>query len=331
MPRIQLTRFLTLTGCALLAAATSQAGIVFIGGAGHTVYGVTDYGVVPQANPQFIPNNITGNPDILSTPGGGYALADPSIVNNIANGPAPGLSPTPYLFDWIGGGNGNGDFGAGTVTLGGPEVGFTLSDTSLGCCAASYMITSWNSIFTVDGNGFNGTLGAYLAIAGTNLTSVDSSVASLVTYWSINGSPFVRLPDMVLAAGGNCNNVAIGGSGAAVINNSCTNGGNGGGYAALSIDNLGMFHLGAGTIINTVSTLTAYADPSSIDDYFISDTQIPLDALVNNAGAQFPTFSFAGVSTPEPASLLFAGLGLGACMVLRRRKALVAIYRYSRL
>jgi len=299
-----------LASAMLLGASAAQANIVFNGATGDTVYGVTNYAGGAQGVPKYMGNNVTGLNDILASPGGTYQLANPVIANNVAQSGFPVAAP--YFFNWTGGGNANGQFGTGLTTNYGPSVAFALSDTTIGCCAASYSITSWFSDFKVNAAGFAGNLGAYLAIAGNNLTAADSGVAALQTEWSINGGAFVALPQLVLAAGGNCSDVAIGGSGAAILNNGC----NGGTYRGLAIDNLGFFRLAPGTDIRTIATLTAYADPSSID------TIIPDDALIAATGASLPDFALAdAAAAPEPGlfGVLAAGLASMGLLLRRRR------------
>ena len=162
-------------------ASVSQAGLIYLGGAGTTVYGATGYGGVAVV-PQFIANNLTGVNDILSSPGNGYQVADPEILNNVAETPNGGIqlpggiavsNPTPYAFAAAGGNGGvSGDpFGTGLTVNTGPNVGFALTDTTLGCCSASYMITSWTTDYMADANGFNAASNAYLGISGVNLTT----------------------------------------------------------------------------------------------------------------------------------------------------------------
>ena len=298
---------LLLSSIAVVVPAT--AGILYTGGNGTTVYGVTSYGAPQPGVPTFIGNNFTNNPDILSSPGGTFLTANPVVANNIAQA---GPGATPFNSAQVGGGNVNGAFGAGSAAVSGPGIGFSLSDTAPGGGSASYMITSWNSNFTVDAAGFAGTLGAFLAIQGHNNAPADSSVASLVTYWSLNGGGFVRIPDLILAANGfgpgnGQQDVALGGSGAAILSNGL------GDFRGLAIDNLGFFNLAPGATISVRSTLTAYADPSSFDDIFEIDP-----GLLDAAGGNLPNFAFAEAAAPEPGTLIFAAAGLLGLVTFRK-------------
>jgi hypothetical protein len=288
---------------------------------GGTVYGATGYVQLNNVNPTYLANNITGNTDILTSPGGGYQTANPVVGNNVAE---YGLSDTPYVFGWTGGTGGlsGAAFGAGITGADAGGVGFALSDTSVGCCTASYMITSTDSDYQVGGAGYTGTFGAYLSISGANATANDAAVASAMVYYRINGGAFAAMDPLVLAAGGNCNNVAIGGAGGTVAaiaeNGGCT----GNTFTGLAIDNLGAVNWAAGTTVEIVATLTAYADPMATDNFFSIQ---PDGDLLSQLGP-LPTFSGdANTSeqapTPEPATLGVCGLALVGLGLLRRRKA----------
>lgn len=279
----------------LVGVAISEAGIIYNGGNGRTVYGVTGYGLPVPGNPTYIGNNVTGRTDILSSPGGTFLTANPVVANNIAD---TGNLFTPFFSFQIGGGNGNGAFGSGSATVLGPSMFFSLSDPAPGGGSASYMITSWFPSFKVDADGFAGNLGAYLAIGGRNLAQADSSVAALRVEYSLNGGAFTPIPQMVLAANGlTLQGVAIGGSGAVMQNVN-------GFFRGLSIDNLGPFVLAPGTTIDVVATLTAYADPAFIDSI------TPDQSLIALTGATLPDFSIANTASPEPGTLGLLGAGL---------------------
>jgi len=217
----------------LTVSGISQAGVIYDGGAGTTVYGATNY-LCPgapgpcTAGPQYIPNNLTGNNDILSSPGNGYQVANPVIGNNVAETPNGGLAPggvsnaIPYAFAAAGGNAplSGAPFGTGNTVNTGPGVGFAMTDTTAGCCTASYMITSWDADYTVNAAGLNA-FNAYLGIVGTNLTANDAAVASLVVGYSINGAPDVFLTDMILAISGACSNDVLAGNVAAAVNAAC--------------------------------------------------------------------------------------------------------------
>jgi hypothetical protein len=298
-------------GCAALAilavltASTAQAGIAYIGGVGETVYGVTAYGGAPQGAPNFLlTNNVTGFNDILTSPGGGFLTANPVVAANIAQ---TGIQPLGLYSFKIGGGNGNGPFGAGQTLVTGPRVGFTLRDAAPGGGSASYSITSWTTNYLITAGGFAGDLGTYLSIGG-RLPAVNSAVAtSLVSNYYLNGVYVGQTTPLILAAAGNGNFQALGGNGAGLVF------GGGGTFRGLAIDNV-LSALAAGNTIKVVSTLTAYADPASLDAI------APDISLIQ--GATLPT-SISDVSggVPEPASWALMLIGVGAMGVsLRRRR-----------
>jgi hypothetical protein len=302
------------------SGVSASAGVITTSLSGLTVYGATNYVPLGNPGPTYIPDNFTGNVDILSSPGGGYQTANPVVGNNVSQS---GVQAAPYLFGWLGGVaplSGTA-FGSGLTAVGSSAVGFALSDTTVGCCSASYMITGIDDDYVVDANGYNGTFGAYLSISGVNLTANDAAVASAIVTYSINGGAFVALPQLVLAAGGNCNNVAIGGAAganAAIIETGC----NGNAYTGLAIDNIGAVNWAPGTTIQIVAAITAYADPASGDSI---DSYVPDATLISDTGATLPGFAGAadtGVTaptTPEPGTMLLLGAGLAAVGILRRK------------
>lgn len=314
--------------CAAMAGSLS-AGVIYNGGTGGTSFGATQY-VCPGApgpctppGPVFsIVNNFTGANDILTSPGGGYQVANPVLGNNISS---TGIVNAPYFAFQIGGVSGDGSaFGSGSVLNLGSQIGFDLTDTAPGGGTASYMITSMLNSYTVDADGYNGTIGDYLAIAGNNFTGSDASVAAIRGSFSINGGAPIALPDIMLALAGNCNN-QVAGTAVAFINACAGNGGNGGAFAGLAIglaNGGAAFNLVAGDTISVVTTLTAYADPASIDSLPFDD--LLFRQLLEDSHGTLPGLSLAdtGVAAaPEPATWLAAGAGMLALGLARRRRA----------
>jgi hypothetical protein len=302
-----------LLATAMLSPA-AHAGFVFGVGASGTSYGVTNYCCGPIANPQFIPNNVTtpvtGRNDILASPGGGYQLANPVIANNIASyGP---LGYPNYSFQ-VGGANGKGLFGSAFTLVTPTAIGFTISDSGPAGGSASYAITSTDNTFVTDAGGFNGTIGGYLGIAGVLPAGGSAIAVSMMTEISVDDGGFQYETAMILAMGGNGNNVAAGDQWAFVN----TSAGFGGNYVAVSIDNWGLFNLaGPGHTIRVVNTITEIADPASIDSIapdltFLDDHGLTLPNLLLESDA---------AGTPEPGVLLMVGSGLLVVGLTRRRK-----------
>ena len=129
------------------------------------------------------------------------------------------------------------------------------------------------------------------------------------------------MPQMVLAAGGHCNNVARGGATkttAAILEVGCS----GNAYVGLAVDNLGAQNWPVGTTIQIISTITSYADPASGDTI---DSYVPDATLIAATGASLPGFTGSantGVTapTPEPATLGLSGLFLVSLGLLRWRR-----------
>jgi len=264
----------------------------------------------------------------LSSPGNGYQVANPVIGNNVAETPNGGIllpggsvaasNPTPYLFAATGGAGGlsGAPFGTGLTANNGPNVGFALTDTTAGCCSASYMITSWTTDYVTDANGFNVASNAYLGISGVNLTTNDAAVASLIVGYSINGGAYSYLTDMILAVGGACTNDVLDGDAAAELNAACGNGGQGGAYAAAAVDTLAALGLNAGDTLDFESTLTLYADPADFDSIYSGLDSSLLPGLGLSAS---DILVGDDATTPEPGTLLLLGAGLGCLGLLRRR------------
>ncbi len=295
-----------------LLASSSHAAPTYAGGNGAISFGVTDYGAPVPGVPTFIFNNFTNLNDILSSPGGTFLTANPVIANNIAS---YGPGPLPGFGIQVGGGNVNGGFGAGDVAISGPGVGFDLSDPIPGGGSASYEIASWNATY-FDPTGSAGNYGNYLSIGGY-LPAVGSAAAvSLVTeITSANpASPFfggVDLPALVLAdsetSPGVYSWVALGGS-AAILTDGVTST-----FQGLALNSIAGV-IPAGDVFTVTSTLTAYADPASLD---VID--FPDQSLLDLTG---PLPGIVLASTPEPSSIVLALLGLAftGVLKLRRRK-----------
>ena len=285
----------------------ASAAIIYTGGIGETVYGVAPYGPPAQPFPVFGLNNVTGFNDVLLSPGHGFLLADPSVPHNIAD---TGLRILPLKSFQIGGGNLSGPFGAGRTLINGPRIGFQLTDAFPGGGSASYSISSWDANYLVTPGGFAGNLGSYLSIGGRLPFVGSAGVASLVSNYYLNGVYVGQTTPLILAAAGNGNFQAVGGSGAILLF------GPGKRYRGLAIDNVPAI-LAAGDTLSVVNTLTEYADPMSIDT-------IPLDPdLLSRLGTTLPDFSFGDAvgSVPEPAAWALMLIGFGALGgQLRRRR-----------
>jgi len=305
---------------------------VFNGGTGAVVMGVAPYGGAPNVGgPTYIANNVTGQNDILTSPGlgtlGGYLTASPVVANNIFS-----LGPlaTPISGTQTGGGNGSGSFGSGVGYDGGSSAGFLLADSGPGGGSASYMIIATDATYTVAGAAVpvGTTYGSYIAISGFVPLVGNADVASLMVHYSDTAGVFgvngTTAPQEVLAISRN-------GAGSGIGNyNIVTIGGAGGGNAGLFLDNgvTGAFHAGAvdstvlgaalpvGDIITVEWTLTAFADPASFDSINISQD------LLNLTGP-LPTDLFTQVSsaTPEPGTPLLIGSGVVGLWLYRRRRA----------
>lgn len=285
------------------AALSASAVPVFTGGLGGVSFGVAPYGAPVPGVPTYIPNNINFIPDVLTSPGGTFLTANPSIPNNIASTPYIGL---PMWAGWVGGGNINGPFGSGYATINGPTIGYGISDPVSGGGSASYGIAHWEANFT-DAAGSPG-FGSFLSIAG-QLPNVGSAgvVALRTRVTSLNntpGSPFIGgfdMPQLVLALSRNgpllYSTVFLGGSGAAMLVDAPS-----GIFRGLAINNFGLA-IPAGEQFKAESTLTFYADPAHFDVYSNIDPD-----LITATGTTMP--SWAMVETvPEPGTVGMMVLG----------------------
>jgi hypothetical protein len=303
-PLVSRHRLVPFAGALSIVLMTSaNAQLLYNNGQGDTVYGVAEYGGPPNNGaPTFIPNNVTLRNDVLTSPGGGFLTADTTIPNNIAQ-TGPNI-PLPLFSFEIGGGNVHGPFGASANLITGPNIGFTLKDFTLGGGSASYTISSWTANFTAGANGFNGPLDAFLLVGGGLVGGAGGSAdaVSLVTSYSINGGNPTLFTPLVLAAAGNGNHNAVGGRAAVAYgpgNNS---------FFGFAFDSANV-QLNAGDTLTAVTTLTALADPASIESLPLQDLPLELfgpddQDFLKDLGADLRTgeaFLLSGTLDPAPA------------------------------
>jgi len=330
---MSLHRVVLLVGAASIVLRTDvNAQLLYQNGRGDTVYGVAEYGGPPNnAAPTFIPNNVTLRNDVLTSPGGGFLTADTTIPNNIAQ-TGPNI-PLPLFSYEIGGGNIHGPFGASANLITGPNIGFTLKDFTLGGGSASYTISSWTANFTAGANGFNGPLDTFLLVAGGLVGGAGGSAdaVSLVTSYSVNGANPTLFTPLVLAAAGNGNHNAVGGRAAVAYgpgNNS---------FFGFAFDSANV-QLNAGDTLTAVTTLTAIADPASIESLPLQDLPLNLfgpddQDFLKGLGADWQSgesFLLSGTLDPAPAVpdagstvVLLAGGLCGFALVPRRPRQTV--------
>jgi hypothetical protein len=294
---------ITTTGIILAASLfvpASHAQLFYTGTGtdpGIISFGVTPYGAPVPGVPTYIANNFSGLNDILSSPGGTFLTANPIIANNIFSI----ANTTPMVGFQTGGGNANGNFGSGSISISGPAAGYALSDSGPGGGSASYGIASWDASFSTGSLGV-ATFGAYLSIGGSFTAVGEAGIAALRIHISDTRGKFgaggVDLPQLVLAdslIGANTySSVALGGSGAAILNDGFGN------FQGLAIDNVGV--LPFNDTISAIVTLTIYADPMSIESI------LPDPSLIDATGTTLPTEGI--IMTPEPATSALAGVGI---------------------
>jgi hypothetical protein len=291
-----------------LGSGAAQAGLLYTGGIGETVYGVAPYCCGAQGTPKFIGDNVTGFNDVMASPGGAFQLANPVSTNNIFQTPL--VNPLPLFSFQNGGGNAFGAFGSGATNLVGPNFAFRLSDSAPGGGSLSYSISTMTSNFTITAGGYRGNLGTYLAIGGTLFGVNDSAAASLVSQYYLNGVYQGSVVN-ILADAGNGNFVDLGGTGAALFQNGLS-------FQGLAISNV-LANLSAGSNVKVVSTLTAFADPAMIDSIF------PDEQLIDATGTVLPG-DLAGTlpvsAVPLPPALLMFGSALAGLVGFGVRKKL---------
>lgn len=310
---------------------SAQAGLVYTGGDGTTFFGATQLSCpVEPGDPcsgsaQYVGNNITSRFDILSSAGNGWGFGNPGFGNHIVMSPNGGMGlggtsqPAPSTFSHSGGTSGDGaSFGSGSFTNHGSNFEFSLLDTAPGGTTASYMVASMESFYLVDGSGFSGTLGDYLFISGENTTPDSGSIAAMVSSWSVNGGTETFLPHLILAMSGTCAGDVGVGTSAVKINNACMPGA-GGGFAGLATGVSDVVSLTPGDVLRFVTTLTVYADPSTIASFTPTAEQLAALGVAPDFAAV--TVGNAGPEAPEPATYLLFGAGLLAVGCVRRRKS----------
>jgi hypothetical protein len=333
-----LTCFLAASMTFLATSTPARAGLVFNGGNGAISFGVAPYGGAPNVGgPTYIPDNVTGRNDILTSPGlgtlGGYLTASPVIANNIASY----AGPLPLFASQTGGGNASGAFGSAFMSNLGSQVGLTLADSGPGGGSASYSIGAGNTTYTVVGAPIAGgsTYGAYLTMAGSVPLIGNADVEALRVHISdtagVFGAGGTDLPQLVLAisrngagAGiGNYNIVTIGGvaggNAALILDNGVT-----GSFRALAVDNQALgAPLPVGDILSVSFGLTAYADPANFHTFDPSFS----DDLLNLTGP-LPGISLVSTPTPsspapEPASIGLMVLGVLSVIGFQTARRLV--------
>lgn len=308
------------------------------GGAG-IAFGVAPLGApVSPGAPTYLANNFNGRADILTNPGIGLT-ASPIIANNtseIASGPWPPGGPL-FLFQ-VGGGNAAGPFGAGGAIISGPQFGFALSDGGVpGGVSASYEIMTWDANFTDAAGSAAGTVGTYIAMAGTVPLAQDLALLALRTELSGPNIGVVEVPGLILAvenAGAGTFNLlalqdglggaatAMPGGFAIIVDNVAT-----GAFRALAFNafpDLGAIDglaIPAGETFTARVTATVYADPADIE---MIDPLLHLDLIAEaeaSQGATFPSNSLftQTIPVPEPATAAMLLLGLAAGAFTRQR------------
>ena len=292
-------------------------------------FGATTYGPPTPGVPTWIPNNVSGQVDILSSPGGTFLTANPVTSNNVAEiGPVAIPNGNSLFLNWTGGTSGDGSpFGTGAATIYGPAATFGLTDaTGGGGGTASYGIESWNSNWTINGP-FMGTLGTYLSIGGNVPLTGSAAVAGMMSEIYVNGN--IGAPDYTLSevlaisnqGGGVYSYVALGSfagsdpntTGATfsgILANSLTND-----FQGLSTSMVNVDFGGATTDLKVTTTITFYADPASINPIAPDLSLIP--------GGFLPDLVVGSSAVPEPGSIIMGSTALVALSALRwmRRRA----------
>lgn len=307
-------------------------------GGGAIAFGVAPLGApLSPGAPTYLANNFNGRADILTNPGIGLT-ADPSIPNNTSFVVGAPWGPPTYLYlTQSGGGNVHGPFGAGTAVIYGPTFGFQLADGGIpGGVSASYQIMSWDATFTDAAGSGAGTLGNYIAMAGTVPAVQDLALLALRTQLQGPNIGVVEVPGLILA---------VERTGPATYNALALQDGLGGaampmpGGWGIKINpvtgqflamayNVFPFAIPAGETFVARVTATVYADPADLhlpfDSFFDVFTEIdigpgmqafgggPAPALPNN-------MLLTGTEVPEPTAMALVLMGLVAGLLRRLR------------
>jgi hypothetical protein len=297
----------------------ASAALVYTGTTNSAIsMGATPIGIGNGAT-QWAVNNVTGLPDILTSPGGLFGVGNPIVGNNVASTPVQSYGPGSFQFlNHVGGfaPASGAPFGAGSAAIYGPLATFSLRDAGVGGATESYGIETWNSHY-VQTTAYVGTFGTFLSIGG-GLPVGSSAIAALQSEVSFTHlgvtNTYILAPEILAignTGGGTFAFVALGGGpfgGAGVRFNPLT-----GGFSGLAIDSYAANIL-ANTAISITSTLTFYADPASIS---ASTPDLSL-----TPGLSLPGLVLGGGAVPEPSTAIMGGtalLALSFVSLLRRR------------
>ncbi len=312
-------------------------------GGGAISFGVAPWGLpLNPGAPTYLPNNFNGRADILTNPGIGLT-ADPVVANNTKSVISGPWGPANFLYlTQVGGGNVHGPFGVGGAVIHGPTFGFQLADGGVpGGVSASYQVMSWNATFTDAAGSAAGTLGNYIAMAGTVPAVQDVAMVALRLQLSGLAIGVVEVPGLILAVerfGPTTYNalalqdvLGIGAlpmpGGWGIMINPAT-----GQFLAMAY-NVFPFAIPPGETLTARVTATVYADPADLQfpasSFFDVFTEIDIgpgmQAFDGGAPPPLPNnMLFTGVGVPEPSAALITAVGLlmaAAARTARRRRA----------